>query len=181
MNSSGLDRTAAAQPWLFRLRRTNHGTRRESCIDAAPTMPTRTWACHPTSLPFLATMSKQRGSRKRGLTASQQSLLRRFLADRDVPCPHCEYNLRGLETDRCPECGGPLSYTKARRAAAAARYKSAERHVKRPSIVDVIWVLLDPLFALAWIVFAFVLAGVIAMVLWIVSIVRRLFGRYNSS
>lgn len=31
--------------------------------------------------------------------------LREFLAARDVPCPGCDYNLRGLEDDRCPECG----------------------------------------------------------------------------
>ena len=24
----------------------------------------------------------------------------------DLPCPHCDYNLRGLVEDRCPECGG---------------------------------------------------------------------------
>lgn len=31
--------------------------------------------------------------------------LRTFLADRDVPCPGCEYNLRGLAESVCPECG----------------------------------------------------------------------------
>ncbi len=31
--------------------------------------------------------------------------LRGFLADRDVLCPVCEYNLRGLTDMRCPECG----------------------------------------------------------------------------
>jgi hypothetical protein len=25
--------------------------------------------------------------------------------DRDLPCPRCRYNLRGLTTPRCPECG----------------------------------------------------------------------------
>jgi len=28
-----------------------------------------------------------------------------FLRDRDVPCPQCEYNPRGLTSSRCPECG----------------------------------------------------------------------------
>lgn len=31
-----------------------------------------------------------------------------FLADRDEPCPACNYNLRGLKTDRCPECNREL-------------------------------------------------------------------------
>jgi hypothetical protein len=31
--------------------------------------------------------------------------LAQFLADRDQPCVGCGYNLRGLATDRCPECG----------------------------------------------------------------------------
>ncbi len=26
--------------------------------------------------------------------------------DTDLPCPHCDYNLRGLTENRCPECGG---------------------------------------------------------------------------
>ena len=28
-----------------------------------------------------------------------------WLAGRDVSCPACRYNLRGLRVDRCPECG----------------------------------------------------------------------------
>jgi hypothetical protein len=31
-----------------------------------------------------------------------------FLAEHDAPCPLCGYNLRGVESDRCPECGERL-------------------------------------------------------------------------
>jgi hypothetical protein len=36
-------------------------------------------------------------------------LLNTYLADRDVPCPRCGYNLRGLSGRRCPECGDELT------------------------------------------------------------------------
>ncbi|MCZ6735300.1 MAG: hypothetical protein O7C65_05870 [Planctomycetota bacterium] len=35
----------------------------------------------------------------------QEEVLRVFLTDRDVPCPVCRYNLRGLGSTTCPECG----------------------------------------------------------------------------
>jgi hypothetical protein len=31
-----------------------------------------------------------------------------FLRDRDISCPLCRYNLRGLLSPRCPECGRDL-------------------------------------------------------------------------
>ena len=34
--------------------------------------------------------------------------LERYLADRDLPCPKCTYNLRGVSGERCPECGEAL-------------------------------------------------------------------------
>ena len=34
-----------------------------------------------------------------------------YLAGRDAPCPRCGYNLRGVESSRCPECGGALELT----------------------------------------------------------------------
>lgn len=37
-----------------------------------------------------------------------EPLLRQLLADRDVDCPVCRYNLRGLRSDHCPECGAHL-------------------------------------------------------------------------
>lgn len=34
-----------------------------------------------------------------------------YVADRDVSCPACRYNLRGLAKPRCPECGHALRLT----------------------------------------------------------------------
>ena len=39
---------------------------------------------------------------------SDDSLLQQFLAERDLPCPVCTYNLRGLGSTSCPECGARL-------------------------------------------------------------------------
>lgn len=37
-------------------------------------------------------------------TDIEREALRRHLADREVACPGCGYSLRGLTSDRCPEC-----------------------------------------------------------------------------
>jgi hypothetical protein len=42
---------------------------------------------------------------------SRLEFLREFLAERDVPCPLCQYNLRALTGDTCPECGSEVSIT----------------------------------------------------------------------
>lgn len=42
---------------------------------------------------------------------SRVSFLKTFLADRDVPCPMCAYNLRALQTAKCPECGSEVEVT----------------------------------------------------------------------
>ncbi len=39
---------------------------------------------------------------------SDDDWLRDYLAERDVPCPVCSYNLRGISQPRCPECGHRL-------------------------------------------------------------------------
>jgi hypothetical protein len=41
-------------------------------------------------------------------SAANADSLRTWLLDRDEPCPSCAYNLRGLNSDRCPECGNQL-------------------------------------------------------------------------
>lgn len=40
--------------------------------------------------------------------STDKHLLRQFLQTHDVLCPLCQYNLRGLDADRCPECGRGL-------------------------------------------------------------------------
>ncbi|HEX2836739.1 MAG TPA: hypothetical protein VHN77_01295 [Phycisphaerales bacterium] len=40
--------------------------------------------------------------------ASDATPLVAFLAHRDVPCPRCNYNLRGNTSAACPECACPL-------------------------------------------------------------------------
>lgn len=32
-------------------------------------------------------------------------LLIQYLSSTDVQCPRCQYNLRGIDSPRCPECG----------------------------------------------------------------------------
>ena len=36
------------------------------------------------------------------------SALQLFLAEQDVRCPGCDYNLRGLFSPQCPECSTPI-------------------------------------------------------------------------
>ncbi|MEM1210483.1 MAG: hypothetical protein AAF586_07960 [Planctomycetota bacterium] len=40
-----------------------------------------------------------------GATRSDRDWLVDYLADREVLCPNCHYNLRGLTGTTCPECG----------------------------------------------------------------------------
>ena len=41
-------------------------------------------------------------------SADDAAALVEFLRERDVACPLCQYNLRGLMSPRCPECGRDL-------------------------------------------------------------------------
>jgi len=38
----------------------------------------------------------------------EAELLRALLASRDIACPVCAYNLHGIESSNCPECGATL-------------------------------------------------------------------------
>jgi hypothetical protein len=48
------------------------------------------------------------GSLRRSAVPQADPLLLSFLDTRDAPCPVCDYNLRGLKVDRCPECAAHL-------------------------------------------------------------------------
>lgn len=39
------------------------------------------------------------------ISLSEAEARRLFLESRDVPCPNCRYNLRGVASESCPECG----------------------------------------------------------------------------
>ena len=39
---------------------------------------------------------------------SEAELLKALLAERDLPCPVCGYNLRAIASTNCPECGAKL-------------------------------------------------------------------------
>ena len=45
------------------------------------------------------------------MAPTEPTLLADFLAQHDAHCPKCNYVLRGLLTDTCPECSTPLRLT----------------------------------------------------------------------
>jgi hypothetical protein len=46
--------------------------------------------------------------------AAGDEAVRAYLAGRDAPCPSCGYNLKGVESAACPECGSRLELSLAR-------------------------------------------------------------------
>lgn len=49
------------------------------------------------------------------MTEPDREVLRAYLAQRDVACPGCGYNLRGAQDTVCPECGGRIELAVGRR------------------------------------------------------------------
>lgn len=45
------------------------------------------------------------------MSEQEVKALRAYLAERDIACPGCRYNLRGLPGDACPECRQELRLT----------------------------------------------------------------------
>ncbi len=71
-------------------------------------MPKRAFASPTNAAAFVEQAAKW--WRAGQLPASER--LARYLADRDLPCLNCQYNLRGLRGESCPECGQPLALDK---------------------------------------------------------------------
>jgi hypothetical protein len=54
------------------------------------------------------TESDRPASTSTATPTSDETFLITWLFDRDAECPLCKYNLRGLTSPRCPECGEAL-------------------------------------------------------------------------
>ena len=80
-----------------------------------------------------------------GAKNDDESMLFEWLRERDVECPLCRYNLRGLTAPRCPECGNGLRLSVA---------------------------LLDP-YAKAWVTLATIACGSAGMGLFFLCIILR--------
>jgi hypothetical protein len=50
--------------------------------------------------------------------------LRDYLANHDALCPYCKYNLRGIRSNRCPECAANLDLELIRDGSEASRRPS---------------------------------------------------------
>lgn len=69
-----------------------------------------------------------------GVTETPEAEARRLLLRAaDIPCPRCRYNLRGVTSPACPECGEPLVLTLAR--------TSPTRRVRSLLLVVCAWIL----------------------------------------
>lgn len=60
---------------------------------------------------------------------TQTKRVRDFVADRDVPCRACKYNLRGCDGAACPECGLRLDFQMVTGSLLAGRDPAAEHPV----------------------------------------------------
>ena len=74
--------------------------------------------------------------------------LTRWLADRDVPCPLCGYNLRGLTGDRCPECGQPLRLSVALAEPYLKPWLTLAASLLVPAGLGILWACLVPFLGL---------------------------------
>lgn len=62
--------------------------------------------------------------------SEDQHDLRAYLAERDAPCPRCQYNLRGVTDAACPECGQPIDVNRIE--------LGSRRHLKTKEIIGTI-------------------------------------------
>jgi hypothetical protein len=61
--------------------------------------------------------------------SQDHNALQTFLTGRDVPCPKCGYNLKGLDIGTCPECGFGFD-------AESLRYELRVKHATRDWFID---------------------------------------------
>ena len=79
--------------------------------------------------------------------------LRQVIFDRDLPCPHCSYNLSGIRGTTCPECGNEVGYY----------MRIADLHPERlPRVRFLRWVRV-------FVAAALLIVGVVSVVAWVVG------------
>lgn len=67
-------------------------------------VPRRTFASPARERDFVEAIHRGRSA----AAQSEPARITSYLASRDVACPQCRYNLRGLTEATCPECRLPL-------------------------------------------------------------------------
>lgn len=60
------------------------------------------------------------------MNAENDTLVAAYLAERDVACPFCGYQLRGIVRARCPECAMPLDVELLRDGTDASREREIQ-------------------------------------------------------
>lgn len=83
-----------------------------------------------------------------------------YLAAHDAPCPGCGYNLRGLQTNSCPECGRTLSLK-----AILHKKNGVEIRIKGPENPDIDWYGRAALTLVAMVVIGFLIVVVLFIIL----------------
>jgi len=66
-----------------------------------------------------------------------QEHLSAYLAKRNAWCPQCDYLLRGLTRDTCPECGTKLNLSEIRQK--PIERNGVEMHIRGPQRFDTGW------------------------------------------
>jgi hypothetical protein len=77
-------------------------------------------------------------------TEGQATFLLAWLRDRDVPCPLCAYNLRGLTSPRCPECGHELRLTVALTEPYLKAWLTMAVALLLPAGLGLLWIVIVP-------------------------------------
>ncbi len=75
--------------------------------------------------------------------------LAELLRNRDVPCEKCDFNLRGLSSDRCPECGTEITIERVRDWGASTSFAVVAKRLGPAGVLALIAAFAPPLGSVA--------------------------------